>query len=163
MAVLVAAASKYGATHEIAEAIGRTLSAHGVPVEVERIDDLEDLRGFDAFVLGSAVYMGKWLGPASQFVQRHAATLSEHPTWLFSSGPLGDPPRPDAEHAVELGEIVAQVAAREHRLFAGKLDKSRLGFGERAVVLAVRAPDGDNRDWDEIDAWAASIALALKG
>jgi menaquinone-dependent protoporphyrinogen oxidase len=161
MAVLVAAASKHGATHEIAETIGRTLETHGVPAEVVRIDDVEDASGFDAFVLGSAVYVGQWLQPAREFIEQHAATLSVHPTWLFSSGPLGDPPRPDEEHAVRSHELVTATRAREHRLFPGKLDRSKLGFGERAIVLAVRAADGDYRDWNEIEAWAATIASAL--
>ena len=50
--------------------------------------------------------------------------------------------------------IVELVAPVEHRIFAGKIDKSELGFGERAIMIAVRAPDGDFRDWDEIAAWA---------
>ena len=52
--------------------------------------------------------------------------------------------------------------AREHRVFAGKLDRSRLGFFEKAVVIALRAPEGDFRDWDEIRDWASSIASSLQ-
>ena len=49
-----------------------------------------------------------------------------------------------------------------HHLFAGKLDKSKLGFGERAVMLAFRAVEGDYRDWNEIEAWASGIAHELR-
>lgn len=80
---------------------------------------------------------------------------------MFSSGPLGDPPKPD-EEPVDVGGILELVAPVEHRVFAGKIDKSELGFGERAIMIAVRTPDGDFRDWDEIAAWADGIADALE-
>ena len=161
MNVLVAVASKHGATHEIAAAIGRRLRERGVAVEVRDVDDVGDLEGFDACVLGSAVYVGHWLAPARHFADANADALSAIPTWLFSSGPLGDPLKPDDEHAVDVAEIVAATSAREHRLFAGALDRGTLGFAERAVVTAVRAADGDYRNWAEIDAWADEIAAVL--
>ena len=34
-------------------------------------------------------------------------------------------------------------------MFPGRLEKKRLSFGERAIVLALRAPEGDFRDWDD--------------
>jgi menaquinone-dependent protoporphyrinogen oxidase len=161
MTVLVAVASRHGATREIADAIGRTLTASSAPAEVRSFDDAGDLAGYEAFVLGSAVYMGRWLEQARDFVEAHRAELAGRPTWLFSSGPIGDPPRPAAEDAVQIDEIAAATGARDHRLFAGRLDKSALGFGERAMVLAFRVAEGDYRDWAEIEAWAGEIAAAL--
>jgi menaquinone-dependent protoporphyrinogen oxidase len=161
MSVLVAAASKYGATQEIAEAIGRALSDGGLEVDVRRVDDVADIAGYEAVVLGSAVYVGQWLESARRFVDDHAGELAGRPTWLFSSGPIGEPPRPAEETAVKIDAILAATGAREHRVFAGKLDKSRLSFGERAVVFAFRAAEGDFRDWDDITTWAAGIAEAL--
>ena len=46
-------------------------------------------------------------------------------------------------------------------MFAGRLDRGLLSFGEKAVVVAVRAPEGDFRDWDAIDGFAAAIAAHL--
>jgi menaquinone-dependent protoporphyrinogen oxidase len=162
MRVLVAVASRHGATREIAEAVGRTLSEHGLDADVRTFDEVADLDPYEAFVLGSAVYMGRWLEPARDFVDTHGAELAERPTWLFSSGPIGDPPRPAESDAVQIDETVAATGARGHRLFAGKLDKTRLGFGERAVALAFRAAEGDFRDWGEIEAWAVEIAGSLR-
>ncbi len=93
-------------------------------------------------------------------MDRFDAALTAIPVWIFSSGPIGDPPKPD-EDPVDVAEIHRRTAAVEHRLFAGKLDKSKLGFAERAIVAALRAPVGDFRDWDEITAWAGGIASAL--
>jgi menaquinone-dependent protoporphyrinogen oxidase len=162
MAVLVAVASRHGATREIAQAIARALREEGLEVELAEAAEVTDVAEYEAVVLGSAVYLGRWLEPARELVEAEADALAERPTWLFSSGPIGDPPKPEADDAVQIAEIAARVRARDHRLFAGKLDKTTLGFGERAVVLAFRAPEGDFRDWDEIAAWAGEIAASLR-
>ena len=162
MRVLVTASSKHGATAEIAAEIGTILGEHELDAAVVPIEDVEDVGGFDAFVLGSAVYAGRWTGEARRFADRHAGELASHPTWLFSSGPVGDPPKPDAGAAVKLDDVIARTCAREHRLFAGRLDRSRLGLGERTVVRMVGAPDGDYRDWGDVRAWAGAIAAALR-
>ena len=161
MTVLVAVASRHGATREIAEAIARTLAAAGVEAEVDDAEDVTDVSRYDAVVIGGGVYVGRWLAPARRFVELHADELALRPTWLFSSGPVGHPPKPEADEAVQIGELLELTGAREHRLFAGRLDKARLGFGERAIVRVVGATDGDFRDWDEIDAWARAIASEL--
>jgi menaquinone-dependent protoporphyrinogen oxidase len=162
MKVLVAAASRHGATQEIAEAIGRTLDAEGVHASVTPVSEAGDPTGYDAVILGSAVYMGHWLDAATEFVESRGAALSARPTWLFSSGPLGDPPRPNESQAVDVDDLVSKTHAKGHKLFAGKLDKGKLGFGERAVMLAFHAAEGDYRNWQEIEAWARAIAGELQ-
>jgi menaquinone-dependent protoporphyrinogen oxidase len=159
--VLVAVASKYGATAEIAEAIGRALRENGVSADVRPVEQVDDLSGYTEVVLGSAVYVGRWLEPARRFVEEHADELASRPTWLFSSGPVGDPPKPEADQAVQIEPLVSKTKARGHRLFAGKIDKGKLGFGERALTLALRVAEGDFRDWPEIAAWARTIAGAI--
>jgi menaquinone-dependent protoporphyrinogen oxidase len=162
MSVLVAAASRYGATAEIARAIGEGLERAGLDVTVASVDDVSSLDGYDAVVLGSAVYAGRWLKAARKFVKRNRSALSAAPVWLFSSGPIGDPPKPDGEEAVDVTAIIEATEPEEHRILAGKLDKDQLTFGERAIVVAVRSPEGDFRDWDEIAAWAGQIAGTLQ-
>jgi menaquinone-dependent protoporphyrinogen oxidase len=161
--VLVAAASRHGATQELAERIGRTLAAEGLQPSVAPVSKAGDPAGYDAVILGSAVYMGHWLEPATTFVAAHGTALLGRPTWLFSSGPIGDPPRPDESQAVDVAEVMAKTQAKGHKLFAGKLDKGKLGFGERAVMLAFRAAEGDYRDWNDVEAWARGIARELQG
>jgi menaquinone-dependent protoporphyrinogen oxidase len=161
MRVLVTAASKYGGTVGIAEAVGRSLEDAGLQVDVLPIEEVDGVGGYDALVLGSGVYAGRWLKAARRFAESHADDIARMPAWLFSSGPIGDPPKPDEESAVKLDAIVQKTGAREHRVFAGRLDKSALRFGDRAIVSAVRSAEGDFRDWAEISAWADAIAGAL--
>ncbi len=160
--VLVSAASRHGATVEVAATIGAALLAAGQEVYVVAPDEVDRLDGYDAAVIGSGIYVGRWLEPARDLVTRHKVALSAIPVWLFSSGPVGDPPKPPEEPA-EARQLAGLIGARGHRTFPGYVDRKRLGFGERALMAAVRAPEGDYRPWDEIEAWAAEISVALGG
>jgi menaquinone-dependent protoporphyrinogen oxidase len=162
MRVLVAAASRYGATAEIADALGRVLEDEGLAAVVMPVEEADDLTGYEALVLGSGVYAGCWLKDARQLIDGHVEQIAARPTWLFSSGPIGDPPKPDEAHAVDVADLVEKTRARGHRVFAGKLDKSGMRFADRAIVSAVRSVEGDFRDWDEITEWGRQIANALK-
>lgn len=160
MTVLVTAASKHGSTREIARAISAELAKHGIDSEYKDVGEIASTEPYDAFVIGSAIYMGKWQDEARGFLSRNQETLESSPVWLFSSGPVGDNENVGLSQQ-ELSALRELSGLREHRMFAGKLDRDQLGFGERLVTRVVRAPDGDYRDWDEIRAWAASIAGEL--
>ncbi|HEY3034956.1 MAG TPA: flavodoxin domain-containing protein [Streptosporangiaceae bacterium] len=161
MRVLVTAATKYGATGEIAEAIGEVLREHGLDATVGPPEEAGNVDGYDAVVLGSAVYAGHWLKAARELVHRSRDALAARPVWLFSSGPIGDPPKPE-EGPVDVAEIATATGAREHRVFAGKLVRRQLGFADKAIAVALRVPEGDFRDWTEVRGWAAGIADALR-
>jgi menaquinone-dependent protoporphyrinogen oxidase len=161
MRLVVAVASKHGATHEIAQRIGEVLKRRGLDVTVSSADQIKEVIGYDAVILGSAVYAGRWMKEARDLADQIASGDLVPKVWLFSSGPIGDPPKPE-EDPVDVADMVDTVAAREHRVFAGKIDKSKLNFGERAIVTALRAPEGDFRDWDQISAWAEDIATTLQ-
>jgi menaquinone-dependent protoporphyrinogen oxidase len=160
MKVLVSAASKHGATGEIAERVAQILHDRGQDVEVRAPEDVRSADPYEAFVLGSAVYAGHWLKQAKEFVGRFGPVLAARPVWLFSSGPIGDPPKPE-EDPVDVSDLREIVNPLDHRTFPGKLVKKQLSFGERAIVTALRAPEGDFRDWDGIESWASAIANAL--
>jgi menaquinone-dependent protoporphyrinogen oxidase len=162
MRVLVAAASKHGSTLEIARAIAQTLTDRELSTRSARIEEVQSVEAYDAVVLGSAIYYGQWLAVAQHFVSSHAQTLISRPVWLFSSGPLGDPDHLLPEgHSADVTAMRNMTRPVEHRTFAGKLEKAKLSFEERAVAAALGAPDGDFRDWSAIDAFAGSIADQL--
>ncbi|MFA9446868.1 flavodoxin domain-containing protein [Egicoccus sp. AB-alg6-2] len=160
MRVLVAVASRHGATHEIAAALGERLAGHGLRVVVADAEVVDDLERYDAVVLGSAVYAGHWLESARDLVERLRDPLMQRPLWLFSSGPVGTPPKP-VEEALEPQRLARELGARAHRVFAGRIDRDRLTFGERALVRALRAPVGDFRNWADVASWADEIHAAL--
>jgi menaquinone-dependent protoporphyrinogen oxidase len=162
MTVLVGYASKHGSTLEIADAIAEELSRRGLNAVALPIDGRIRFSGFSAAVLGSAVYMGKWMPEAKSAIDYHQEELRALPVWLFSSGPVGDPDKAPALDDNYVEQLMATTNAREHRLFFGKLDPGELGFGEKLAVRVVGAPSGDFRDWDSIRDWAGQIATALK-
>jgi menaquinone-dependent protoporphyrinogen oxidase len=162
MNVLVAVATKHGSSLEIGQVIESTLRSSGLGVELQRLDEAPVLDGHDAVVLGSSVYSGHWMRSARDFADANEDALRQMPLWLFSSGPVGDPPKP-LENPAEVAGLVKRLGARGHRLFGGKIDGSELRVAEKALIALVRAEQGDFRPWSEISEWAESIAETLKG
>jgi menaquinone-dependent protoporphyrinogen oxidase len=162
MNVLIAVASKHGSTAGIGEAIADELKSMGIDADPRNLTHETDFGRYGAAVIGSAVYMGRWLTEAFDFVYDHEIALHAVPVWLFSSGPLGtDQSAPSGDPAA-LDEIMEATGARGHRLFSGRLDKDQLGLGERLIARVVHAPAGDFRDWDAIREWAREIGEELR-
>lgn len=164
--VLVAYASKYGATKEIADKIHLTLQQTGLQAELLPAEEVESPEAYDAIILGSAVYAGMWRKQAIRFLEQHQGTLSTKPTWIFSSGPtdMGDPVEllngwtfPEAQQP-----LADRIRPRQVTVFHGALDPSRLNLAEKLIIKGIKAPTGDFRDWDAIQAWAQAIADDLK-
>jgi menaquinone-dependent protoporphyrinogen oxidase len=160
MKVLVSAASRHGATLEIATAVKGVLEQADVEVDLIAPERVTTVEPYDAVVIGSAVYAGRWLAPARELIEREATKLAGRPAWLFSSGPIGDPAKPVEPPAdgVELGR---RISAIDHQVFEGKLDRNELGFAEKAIVRVVGAAAGDYRPWDDILDWTRGIVAKL--
>jgi len=158
--VLVAVGSKYGATREIAQAISDVLRDFGCDAECQDAKDVESVDPYDAFVIGSALYGGFWRRDASELVHDNIKALRSKPVWLFSSGPVGLPPRP-AETVGEGEALVDVVNARAHEAFSGCLNSERLNFGEQAIVRGLKASVGDYREWGQVKNWAREIGHQL--
>ena len=157
--VLVAYASRHEATAEIAAAIARELDAAGCTPEVGEARNVASLAGVDAAIVGSALYLGRWDESALHLLRRERAALARMPTWLFSSGPVGDGkatarpgrlPQP-AEVAALAGEIGAHATT-----FGGRVDPDNDGFDLQIMASAGLA--GDWRNFDRIRFWARGIA-----
>ena len=169
MKVLVAYASKYGATEGIANRIGEALRKRGLEVDVTRCEGQREASGYDAYVVGSATYAFNWRKDARKFVERNADELSAHPTWLFSSGPVGTETVDRDGNDVLKGAEPKQFAVygdlvhpRGMQVFRGAFDHDKIRGGDRIIAWmpAIRdiLPEGDFREWDAIDAWANAIA-----
>jgi len=160
MRVLVTAASKHGGTREIASWIAEAMRAAGVEAIVSEPDEVETLQGIDAVVLGSGVYAGHWLKEANAFVDQFGPAFATRDVWLFSSGPAGDPLKPEND-PVDIATVRVATHAHDHRMFAGRIERSTMGFAERTVMAALRVHDGDWRPRPAIEAWAREIAATL--
>lgn len=158
MRILVVAATRHSSSVEIADAIAAELTARGHTVRREPIETAE-VGDAEAVVLGSAVYMSRWMAPARDFAERNAAALAVLPTWVFSVGLAGA--EADEPQRVE-PRVVAAVDPVGTATFPGRLDPALLTLRERSVTRLTRAPQGDLRDWDAVRAWARRIDADLR-
>jgi menaquinone-dependent protoporphyrinogen oxidase len=161
MTVLVAYASRRGATRGIAERIAARMRGDGLDVHLDPLLGREQVGRFQAVVLGSPIYSHEWEREAVDFCRRNAAALAGHPVWTFSVGwPAHGSTAPPAD-ARNLAEVHRLVAVREHRLFLGALDAAELPVLQRLVFRMRGHTSGDLRDWAAIDAWTDEIARQL--
>lgn len=179
--VQVVYASRHGGTAGIAERIAQVLRTEGADVVLGDAADRPDPSGFDAYVIGSGVQIGRWHKEGTEFLERNQATLAARPVWLFSSGPvpgssmasetedrvtlaLGPEDGPGSGGRKRIEGLSAAIHSREHRVFYGVFDPSDppRSMQERLVRLMPAAkkvlPTGDFREWDAIEAWAHEIA-----
>jgi menaquinone-dependent protoporphyrinogen oxidase len=165
--ILVTYASKYGATREIAEKIGDVLRQAGLQADVLPVDSIRDLSTYKAVILGSAIYIGKWLKEAVKFLKTNEKILSDRPVWLFSSGPTGEGDPVELVEGVrlpaDLQPVVDCIHPRDIAVFHGYINPAKMNFIEKwAIKSLVKKPTGDFRDWDMIVKWTGTIADASK-
>jgi menaquinone-dependent protoporphyrinogen oxidase len=166
--VLLAYATKYGSTREVAERIGRIFREAGVPVEIKDVKTIKNLTGYSAVILGTAVFMHKVMPSAIRFIEKNRKTLQALPVAYFTLGVTmkTDNPanRASAEKYLEkLTDLKRPVSTG---LFAGKLDYQKIGpffrwsFQKDSTGLL---SEGDFRDWNAIDSWARNVIPELTG
>lgn len=172
MPILVAYASKHGATQGIAERVAERLVAGGRDARALPFSMVATPAAYSAFVLGSAVYLGKWRREAGDFVRQNSALLATRPVWLFCSGPLGTATQDNqgrdilgTSRPTEFAEFERTIRPRDLTVFYGALDPHERD-GASWLLRRVPAgrkllPEGDFRDWDAIGAWAETIAREL--
>jgi menaquinone-dependent protoporphyrinogen oxidase len=160
--VLVAYASKYGSTGGVAEAIGKELCNGGVAVDVCRLKNIGDLNLYRGVVVGSAIYMGKWLPEAVEFVERNREVLRQVPVIYFlvcitMCKPTEENRRKVLAYLDPVLKAVPQVQPLKIGAFAGALDYRNLSWPIKLIMKLKGAPEGDFRNWDALRAWATSL------
>ncbi|MCC6146473.1 MAG: flavodoxin domain-containing protein [Anaerolineaceae bacterium] len=163
--VLVAFASKYGNTAEIAGRIGQVLREAGLQTDVLPANPVKKSTGYQAVVLGSAVYIGMWRKEAASFLKANKMDMAQKPVWLFSSGPTGEG---DLEVLLQdwkfpsgLQSAADWIQPRSITVFRGAVNLQKLNGLEKWMMNRVQAAEGDFRDWENIVAWAKGIADEL--
>lgn len=157
---LVAYGTRVGSTEEIAERICAVLVGSGFDMDVRRAGRVRGLDTYDVVVLGSGVYMRRWLREARRLLHRKELRTCE--VCLFSSGPVGKPGQ-DGEgqkwsrpkSVVRRGQ---QIGVREHVVFGGAIPDAEGGFLRRRMAKSIAPASRDLRDWDAISTWARKIA-----
>jgi len=155
MRILVVYGSKRGGTAGLAAMIGSALESADVIADVTPASTVRSLEGYDAVIVGGAVYMHRWHKDARRFVRRHAAELAALPVWLFSSGPLDDSATRGVIEPVEQAkQAMRQCHARGHMTFGGRLSPYVRGFAAGAMAKQMA---GDWRDRTHVNRWVREI------
>lgn len=163
--ILIAYASKYGSTKEIAERIARVLEREGFGVDVKDAETVSSLQPYGAVVIGSSLYFDNWLPSASELLDSFQDELATKSVWLFSNGITGEG---DFSKMIEwnfpesLTPLVKTINPKAVALFGGKIDTNNLELEDWLVNPGVRVHGGDYRNWNDIEAWARRIARSLQ-
>ncbi|MEM6431608.1 MAG: flavodoxin domain-containing protein [Deinococcota bacterium] len=159
--VLVTYASKHGATLGIATKIADVLQSAGVMVDLKPAHDVYDVNFYHTVVLGTGIYIGRWLQDAVKFANMHKDLLAERHVWVFLSGPTGEDALVDVDNvwkpSKHLLRLIRHIAPRTIQVFKGAVRPEDLSRIERWLVSNVGAATGDYRDWPAIEAWAQEI------
>jgi menaquinone-dependent protoporphyrinogen oxidase len=161
--VLVAYATYAGSTAEVADAIGKALSAKGYAADVRPVQSVDDPARFTAVVLGSAIRNGKVHGDVMDFIKKHKAVLADkHVAYFVVCMTMrDDTPEHRREATAYLEPLEAELRPLDVGLFAGKLDRQQLGVFDPMVTRLAGGKEGDYRDWDAIRIWAEQYAARL--
>jgi menaquinone-dependent protoporphyrinogen oxidase len=159
MRVLVAYGSTRGGTEGLAHMVADGLREKEFTVEVLPAGKVHGIEGYDAVVVGGALYAFRWHRAARRFVRRHAADLRRLPVYLFSSGPLDDTAAKGEIPPVKgVAALMELVNARGHVTFGGRLSQYARGFPASAMAKKVA---GDWRDPVHVRVWSHSVAAQL--
>jgi menaquinone-dependent protoporphyrinogen oxidase len=163
VSVLVTYATRYGSTQEVAEAVAETMQQRGLMVDLAHMPEVLSLEGYDAIVLGTAIYMFRLHKDARRFLARHSHALTMQQVAVFALGPFHDDPKEWKAARSHLDKGLAKfpwLTPIDHEVFGGRFDPAKLRFPFNLTPLR-RMPASDIRNWDDIRAWAGYLAGKL--
>ena len=161
MRVLITFASSRGGTQGLAEMVAEDLREEGFDVDVLPPRRLKRLDGYNAVIVGGALYASRWHREARRFVKRHTAELRRRLVYFFSSGPLDDSATGgDIPPVKGVKALMERVGARGHVTFGGRLSPDAKGFPASAMA---KRRAGDWRDPGQVRDWTRTVASQLRG
>ncbi len=159
--ILLAYATRYGSTQEVAETITTALRQAGLEVDIQPMQEVTMLDNYDAVVLGAAIYNARWHPDAHHFLSQHQEPLSQRPVVIFTLGPLSSSAAAKRNSRRQLDKELAKYPWLKPvavEIFAGKYDPTKPGMGFFERLLPAR----DYRDWAAIRAWANALPTQLE-
>jgi len=162
--ILVAYASSYGSTQEVAQSIAGTLREDGFEIELQAAKMVKSLSGYHAVILGAPLYMFHWHPDARHFLAQHRSTLVSLPMAIFALGPFHNTKDELSSARQQLDKELAKFSWLKPatvEVFAGKFDPVKLRFPYSLIGPLKKMPASDERDWEAIRDWAKATAEVL--
>ena len=162
--VLVAYATVYGSTREVAEAVSAAVRDCGLPVDCQPARKVSALDPYGAVILGAPLYMFKWHKDALSFLSRHREALANRPLAIFALGPFGDDPNGFANARASLDKELLKFPWLKPvaiEMFGGKFDPQALSLPYSLIPALRKMAASDIRDWVAIRTWASELPAKL--
>jgi len=162
--ILLAYASRYGSTQEIAEAVTATLKEKGYSVDLKPAREVRSLDQYNAVILGAPLYMFRWHKDAKRFLKRHRKVITQRPVAVFALGPFDDVEKDWQDVQSQIDKELAKFpwfVPKAVEVMGGAFDPQKLRFPFRFIPALKYMPAKDIRDWDKIRAWAEDLPSLL--
>ncbi len=168
--ILIAYATRYGSTQEVAETVATTLREHGLEVDLQPTRKVRTLEPYGAVVLGAPIYFGSLHKDAQLFLSQHREALAARPVAVFVLGPIRHNEQEWQETRTQLDKELAKfpwLTPITLEMFGGKFDPAKLRFLDKLIVMLPASPlhnqpASDVRDWTAIRAWANNLATKFQ-
>ena len=163
--ILVAYATRYGSTQEVAEAVASTLRERGLAVDIQPMRQVHTLDQYRAVVLGAPLYMLHWHKDVLHFLAQHRAALTDRPVAIFALGPIHAEEKEFQGAREQLEKELAKfpwLKPAAIAIFGGKFDPQKLTFPHNLVPALKNMPVSDVRDWTAIRTWASDLVAQFQ-
>ncbi len=163
--ILVAYATRYGSTQEVAETVAATLRESGLEVDLEQLRQVHSIDQYQAIVIGAPLYMFRWHKDALNFLSRFHTILITQPVAIFALGPFhaNEEEFQSAREQLEKElEKFPWLHPKAIEIFGGKFDPEKLTFPHNLVPALKKMPASDVRDWTTIRAWANQLTMLFQ-
>jgi menaquinone-dependent protoporphyrinogen oxidase len=159
--ILVAYGSVSGSTAEVAQAIAEEMGQAGTQVDISPVEEVKDISGYDAVVVGTAVRMFHILPKTRRFLRRHRKGLKNVPVAYFLVClTMGEETPENIQKATDFAKpMIKTKSPVSLGLFGGCVNHEKMTdiFGKSMKAV----PEQDHRDWQKIRAWAMEILPKL--
>jgi menaquinone-dependent protoporphyrinogen oxidase len=159
--ILLAYGTASGSTEEVAQAMAEEMGQAGAQVDIYPIEEVKDITGYDAVVVGTAVRMFHLLPKTRRFLRRHRKGLSKVPVAYFLVClTMGEETPENIQKATDYAKPMVNIKAPVSLgLFGGCVNHEKMTdiFGKSMKSV----PEQDHRDWDKIRAWAGETLPKL--
>ncbi len=171
MTILLTFQTHEGQTQRIADRIARKLVDRGFDVDLVKVAEDPDPKGYQAVVVGAPVRYERHGRPITNYLRRHRAQLAEKPMALFQVSMTSA--RTDEEHLAKADQLVLRLLKRTGvhvdvvAKFAGALRYSQYGWVTKRVMRSIARREGNDTDtscdheytdWDAVDRFAIEVA-----
>jgi len=179
MKTLIVYGTRYGTAAEIAEEIGKVIENEGIEVDLvdSRAVENYDISPYDLVIVGSGIKIGKWTKGSIKFLEKNKPALSNKKVALFVTCGAANMEETIAEgqekYLDEVAEKYLSSKPVATGLFGSVYDPNanhglmyklatkfiiKKGLDKQGIDTSKRL---DYRNWEEIRAWALSLANML--